>query len=293
MKIESLQAFVAAVEQRSFSRAGEVLYLSQPTVSRYIAELEKLMGEPLFVRNAHTCELTLLGKQVYVHARRIVNEWENIEALRRKRAEGDNASLRIGYTYQEMLKIITSAFPETGFISSKLELSVRFGDGSDISRLVREGAIDCAVMHLPSVNDPQGLNIRLICKCGMCFHAPPGHRLAQYDTVKLEQLVHETDVRTTTEKGFYRMADEAFASLNLPQMKHVYVERAEDCMPIARYRNYICLNPEIYPPWPDCKKVKITDWTTDFSLVFVTRDGQMSGAVERLYNALCAAMKMQ
>ena len=291
MKIEVLQAFVAAAEQCSFLKAAEQLYLSAPTVSRYIAEMEKTVGDALFIRNAHTCELTLLGKQVYVHIKRMMNEWENVEALIREKAKESDTILRIGYTYQEMLKIITAAFPETGWLNSKLELSFRFGDGSDISRMVREGVIDCAVMHLPSLSNPNGLSIRLICKCGMGFHAPLGHRLAKVNEIKLEQLIHETDVRTSSEKGFYRMADEAFAMLNLPEMKHVYVEQAADCMPITQYNKYICLNPDIYPPWPDCKTVKISDWTTDFSLVFVTKSGCVSDATEKLYDALCKILK--
>ncbi len=291
MKVEVLQAFVAAAEQRSFSKAGETLYLSQPTVSRYIADLEKQMGGALFERNAHTCELTLLGKQVFVHAKRMLNEWECIQTLKSGDAESKTSRVRIGYTYQEMLQIITPALSEIGASSVKTELSVRFGDGSDISRLVHEGMLDCAVMHLPSVSNLQGLSVRLICKCGMSFHAPEGHRLAGYDTVKLEQLIHETDVRIASEKGFYRMADEAFSGLNLPVMKHVYVERASDCMPITRFMKHICLNPEIYPAWPGCRMVKIEDWTTDFSLVFVTREDYVSDATERLYKALCTSMK--
>jgi len=293
MKIEALQAFVAAAEQRSFSRAGEILYLSQPTVSRYISELERQIDGELFTRNAHVCELTLLGKQVFVHAKRMLNEWENICALKAEITAAKSSLVRIGYTYQEMLQIITPALSEIGAASVKTELSVRFGDGSDISRLIHEGMLDCAVMHLPSVSNLQGLSVRLICKCGMAFHAPEGHRLAGYDKVKIEQLVHETDVRVANEKGFYRMADEAFSSLNLPPMKHVYVERASDCMPITRYMKHICLNPEIYPAWPGCRMVRIEDWTTDFSLVFVTREGIISDASEKLYKALCASMKKE
>ena len=47
MKIEVLQAFVAAAEQCSFLKAAEQLYLSAPTVSRYIAEMEKTVGDAL------------------------------------------------------------------------------------------------------------------------------------------------------------------------------------------------------------------------------------------------------
>lgn len=287
MKIEILQAFVVAAERRSFSKAGEALYLSQPTVSRYIGEMEKLMGGALFERNAHTCELTLLGKQAFVHAKRIVNEWQAIEALKADHRAQANAIVRIGYTYHEMMQMITAAIMKTDLSAKELEISVRFGDGADISRLIREGHLECGVMHLPSVTNPEGLMIRLINRCGMCLHVPQEHRLASFDRVKLEQLVHETDVRIQHEVGFYRMADEAFSKLNLPQIKHFYVERAIDCMPIVRYKNLICLSPSIYPAWPGCRKVPIEDWTTDFSLVFVTREGRFCENTEKIYRALC------
>ena len=100
MKMEVLQAFVAVAERRSFSKAGEELYLSQPTVSRYIREMEKSTGGALFVRDAHSCELTLLGKQVFVHAKRIINEWQAIEKLKDESRATINENVRIGYTWR-------------------------------------------------------------------------------------------------------------------------------------------------------------------------------------------------
>lgn len=291
MKIEALQVFVSVAEERSFSKAGERLFMSQPTVSRYIAELESKLGGKLFVRHAHACELTLLGTQVFVHAKRMMNEWETINALSREGGLRGQPAVRIGYTYQGMLQSITQVLVDMGLANRQMDLSVRFGDGTVISRLVREGKLDCAVMHLPSVSAPEGLEIRLICKCGMCVHVPVSHRLAKEDTVRLEQLAAETDVRTKQEKRFYWMADEAFRQLNLEPMKHVYVQNADDCMPITRYRNYVCLTPSIYPAWQGCKKVHIADWTMDFSLVFVTRASHATDITEHLYQLLCASMK--
>lgn len=288
MKMEVLQAFVAVAERRSFSKAGEELYLSQPTVSRYIREMEKSTGGALFVRDAHSCELTLLGKQVFVHAKRIINEWQAIEKLKDESRATINENVRIGYTYHLMMLMISDAMMKMNQKAEDVEISVHFGDGADISRLIREGKLECGVMHLPSVSNPDGLAIRLISRCDMCVQVPQGHRLAAYDQIKLEQLIHETDVRIQREIGFYRMADEAFAMLNLPPMKHIYVERASDCLPIVLHRNRLCLSPSIYPPWPGCKKVIIEDWTTDFSLVFVTKEKQMCENVEKIYRALCS-----
>jgi len=293
MKIEILQAFVETVEQGSFSRAGEILYLSQPTVSRYISELEKQTGGALFTRNAHACELTLLGKQAYIHARRIVNEWESLRELARKEEKNKESSIRIGYAFEEALKLITPALMKSGLSSDKVELSVRFGEGNDITRLVREGKLDCAVMHLPSISSSEELSIRQICKCKMCMYSSENHRLAGQKSLKLEQLRHETDVRIAREASYFKKIDEAFDALNLPPIQHVYVQNALDCVPSLMYKNCIAISPDIYSPWPGCLKIPIEDWTTDFSLVFVTRQGSFSASTERLYRTLCMVLKKE
>ncbi|MDO4493367.1 MAG: LysR family transcriptional regulator [Clostridia bacterium] len=288
MKTEYLQAFVAAAEKQSFSLAGAALYLSQPTISRYIGELEKHLGTPLFLRNAHTCELTPTGKQVYLHAKRILNECDAIDALKQTTDHRDDV-IRIGYTFHEMMPRISAAIMQTDAGARGPEISLRFGDGSDICRRIREGLLECGVMHLPSVPPGSGLTIRLISKCGMCVYIPETHHLAARKGVKLEQLIHETDVRTQNEKNYYRMTDEAFKALNLPETKHRYVEHAADCMPIVRYKNLICFTPALYPAWPGCVKIPIEDWTTDFSLVFVTRPERETPYLDALCRALRTA----
>ena len=290
MKIEALQVFVAVAEQRNFSKAAQQLYLSGPTVSRYIAEMEKTIGDVLFIRNAHVCELTMLGKQVYVHARRIVNEWESLEILGKKRAHDEGKRIQIGFAYEEQVRLVTQTLAAGGLFSDNRELSIRCGDGADITRMVRDGNLDCAIMSLPSVVRSDGIEVRIIRKCNMCMHASRKHRYAGYDELKLEQLIYETDIRTTKEQGYYKKIDEAFANLGLPELKHVYVQSSLDCLTGITYRDCIGFSPDIYPPWPDCKKVRISDWTTDFSIVFVTRADCASATLEKLYKALCETL---
>lgn len=177
--------------------------------------------------------------------------------------------------------------------TDKVELSIRCADGADITRMVREGSLDCAVLSLPSVAGLDGIDVQLIRKCNMCMHASQKHRFAGYDELKLEQLIYETDIRMTKEQGYYKKIDEAFSNLELPELKHVYVQSSLECLTGITYRNCIAFSPEIYPPWPECKKVKITDWTTDFSLVFVTRTGYTSDTTEKLYRALCDTLKAE
>ena len=73
MDIRSLEIFVEVAERSSFTRAGEHLGYSQPTVSFQIRQLEQELGVPLFDRIGHTVSLTDAGREALDYAQRICN----------------------------------------------------------------------------------------------------------------------------------------------------------------------------------------------------------------------------
>ena len=86
MELNQLKAFCAVVEKRSFSRAGEVVFLSQPTVSLQISSLEQELGTQLLDRRAREITVTKTGETLYQYAKRVlrlINEAEqSIEQLK-------------------------------------------------------------------------------------------------------------------------------------------------------------------------------------------------------------------
>ncbi|MBS4023448.1 MAG: LysR family transcriptional regulator [Dethiobacter sp.] len=68
MEFYQLEAFVMVVSQRSFSRAADMLYLSQPTVSAHVKSLENTLGTALFDRGKGEIMLTPAGETLYRYA---------------------------------------------------------------------------------------------------------------------------------------------------------------------------------------------------------------------------------
>jgi len=73
MDLRALQIFIEVAELGSFTRAGERLGYSQPTVSFQIRHLEQELGVPLFDRIGHTVSLTDAGREALDYAQRICN----------------------------------------------------------------------------------------------------------------------------------------------------------------------------------------------------------------------------
>ncbi|MFI2613027.1 LysR family transcriptional regulator [Kitasatospora sp. NPDC018619] len=69
MELRQLQYFVTVAQHGSFTRAAQLLHLSQPGVSSQIRQLERELGHPLFDRSGRTVRLTPVGEAVLPHAR--------------------------------------------------------------------------------------------------------------------------------------------------------------------------------------------------------------------------------
>lgn len=76
MDMRQLKYFVVCAEQKSFSKAAELLYTSQPHVSMVIKSLEEELGQPLFERSAKGMTLTQTGKINYEYARSMLTTSE-------------------------------------------------------------------------------------------------------------------------------------------------------------------------------------------------------------------------
>lgn len=84
MDVRSLIQFLQIVQDGSYTKAAETLYLAQPTLSKTIHNLEEELNVPLFQRNQrdkHHIELTDYGKQLVKVATPIVNEFQQIPAF--------------------------------------------------------------------------------------------------------------------------------------------------------------------------------------------------------------------
>jgi len=77
MDFRQIEAFVYVVRFRSFSKAADAIYLTQPTVSSHIGTLEKELGLKLIDRSGKEIEPTSAGKIFYEYASNLINIRDN------------------------------------------------------------------------------------------------------------------------------------------------------------------------------------------------------------------------
>ncbi len=82
MDVKALSYYVAIADQKSINKAAEILYISQPVLSRTVQALEDELGVQLLIRNNHGIEMTPVGQSLYYYAHSILSQFEEIERLK-------------------------------------------------------------------------------------------------------------------------------------------------------------------------------------------------------------------
>lgn len=96
MRLEGLLIFYETVKEGSFSAAARKLFLTQPTISVAIKQLEMTYGQPLLTRKPRgVLELTPLGQQVYELVAQINSQIEQLKTLRQEYSTQGNSEIVI------------------------------------------------------------------------------------------------------------------------------------------------------------------------------------------------------
>lgn len=100
MDIKQLQYFVTSTDCGSFKKAADLLYTSQPHISKCIKSLEDELQIELLRRKARGVELTEAGKTVYYTARQMLKDAEKISSIQQIQ---NKKTLRIGCQTSDFL----------------------------------------------------------------------------------------------------------------------------------------------------------------------------------------------
>jgi DNA-binding transcriptional LysR family regulator len=95
--LRDLRYFVAVADHRNFTRAAQELFVSQPSLSKQVAALERSLGTPLFRREHDGVRLTQAGEALLPFARRILATAAEAEAA----VSAATAELTIGFWLSE------------------------------------------------------------------------------------------------------------------------------------------------------------------------------------------------
>jgi DNA-binding transcriptional LysR family regulator len=189
MELYPLKVFLTVANEKSFSRAAEKLYRTQPAISLAIQRLETALNEKLIDRSGTPLLLTDAGKIVAEYARRFENlENELYNSLAELR---DNSSGRLIIGANESTSLYLLKFIENyRKLYPKVKIQVRRSLSSKIPAQLNDGDLELGVISY----DPsdERLISEVIYTDRLAFVISPRHPLAERESVSITELGAET-----------------------------------------------------------------------------------------------------
>lgn len=192
-----LEALVYLVEERSFSRAAKKMYLSQPSLTKHIRNLEDSLGAKVVNRASRAFTLTPEGRVVYDYARRIL----------KLREEAMDRVMRVRETEEGDVRIAASTIPATYILPFALgefrtkfpgiRAAVRAADSSEVIDTVLENGAEIGFIGKKPASAK--LAAEPLWRDRMVLAVPAEHPWAKRRTVRIREIEKEPFV--IREKG--------------------------------------------------------------------------------------------
>jgi DNA-binding transcriptional LysR family regulator len=187
VSLRQLEYFAAAAQHGGAARAAAALHVSQPSISKAIAELEALWGERLFVRvHARGLELTAAGAARHRQARVVLREALRLEG---PRAGGPEGTLRVGCLATFAPRYLPSVLARMQARFPAIEVEVEEGDTETLLQRLERGALDAAVLY--DLGLARRVQLEPIADLWPYALLPWGHPLAARPSVSLAELARE------------------------------------------------------------------------------------------------------
>ncbi len=144
----SLQTFLTLAEHRNFTRTADALFIAQSTVTNRIAELEKEIGKPLFVRNKRKVTLTREGEQFLYYARKII-ELSDSGIKTVNSLEKYTDTYRIGSTNTIYECHLFPVIKEYMYSHPEHSIKITIGHSNRLLQEIQDNLLDIVYSYLP------------------------------------------------------------------------------------------------------------------------------------------------
>ncbi len=194
MTLQQLKYILAISETGSMNKAAEQLYVSQPSLTSSVQELEKEIGIKIFNRSGRGVTLTNDGSEFIRYARQVVGQFD---ILSEKYINKGSIKKKFGVSTQHY-SFAVKAFVEMvkEFDTSKYEFAVRETKTAEIISDVATLRSEIGIIYLNDFNrksitkllSSNGLDFHSLTKCSPYVYLWKGHPLADEKKITFEQL---------------------------------------------------------------------------------------------------------
>ncbi len=242
MNTIQLECFVAVAEHLNFSKASQVLQITQPAVSHQIQTLEEELDVKLFVRTSRNVSLTPEGILFLSDAELILKTAHS--AKERLGRHEHFLPFDLGCHNHTELNLLPPVLQKLSEEFPMLRPSMRLVPFPSLLSLVESNQI-LAALSIKETQKKFPLSFRELCLAPISCVCSPEHPLAQYEALTLEQLSGTFIACSPRQVSYAVFSAQGRVLTELPPQQHYLTENIESAFTLAKAKIGYTLYPDI------------------------------------------------
>ncbi|HLV37379.1 MAG TPA: LysR family transcriptional regulator [Spirillospora sp.] len=196
MELGQIEAFERAAREGSFTRAADVLNLTQPAISTRIATLEAELGGPLFERRGRQLQLTPLGQRFLPYAERMLTVLaDGLQEVRNFQA-GKLGEVKIAAPGPFVIGLLVGVLEDFRRQHPTIDIFIRERDKRTIIEMLHDGVTALGLVNAPVFDDSMVVLARL--RDPIRVVVAPSHPLAQLpQPIRMDAIYTHTIFRVS------------------------------------------------------------------------------------------------
>jgi DNA-binding transcriptional LysR family regulator len=188
MSDRRLQVFHAVARLLSFTKAAEVLHMTQPAVTFQIRQLEEQFDTRLFDRAHNRVSLTEAGHVAFEYAETIFEKYSEMENAITEITGNISGTLTLGASTTISEYMLPSLLGDFNKKNPEVLLKLRVSNTEGIVSMVENNVIDLGVVEGPVTN--KNLLVEVCRKDDLVMVVPAGHDLADQKSVSVKKMLN-------------------------------------------------------------------------------------------------------
>lgn len=213
LKLRDLNIFVVTVKERSMSKAATVLAVSQPAISKAIADMERSLGAPLLDRTSHGVEPTLYGRALLTRAFAVFDELrhcvEDIDLL----LDPTIGEVRLGCTEPLAAGLVPHTIEAINRQHPRISFQVLEAGFATLQRQLRDREIEVLLGRAPAAVSDEDLVSEVLFEDRLLVVAGSSNKWLRRSRIDFSELLTEPWVLPQRGTIAASLVDEAFRSL--------------------------------------------------------------------------------
>lgn len=235
--------FYYVAKNKSFTKAAEELYISQPNITRTIKKLEEMLDISLFSRNNHAVNLTPEGEEFYKRISIAINQIEKAEKELLLKSDLDIGYISLGASEVALHSILIPCLCKFNSLYPNIKIKLLNYTTFNALEALKNGLCDVIIVSSPIINDD---NLEVIKVGEFQDYLVCSNSYYEKNKININELNSLNLISLDSQTATYKFFSDLFLKHHTLYQPNIEIETVDQILPLLNNNLGIAFLPEMF-----------------------------------------------